>query len=426
MASLFTILVLCSWIIAVAEAGPAKCPVSKPWANSDGSKCCGSKWNGETCSGTYTSCSGGCTDWAPDICPMDFPYTDRNAGACCTEKIVDGICKGAKEYCANCVDAPEFKVVCEDDKIKVTLREEGRHEFKYPLIHTQTKCQFVKSDKQIDIAITDCGTTAEVDGDNIVYKNEIKFTDQKTGTALNTIHRGEKKVPIQCSYPRKGKTGDASWSIEGETVVTESSADGTGTLVFHLKAYEDDSYAKEETPPMKITGANINDAIYMEVSVVSKDPDMTLGIVDLIAADNNFVDGTQSVTLEMIKNGCKKDETLQYITYGADAKKKRFKFNSFEFSSQKGQKVYVNALVQVCTGAKKDECTQEKICPPKTKRRRREAPAIGEETPTGNKRYHVYQGPWISEGLSDINAVSSARMQQMCSVLPLTAAFFLQ
>ena len=41
----------------------------------------------------------------------------------------------------------------------------------------------------------------------------------------------------------------------------------------------------------------------LQVSVVSGDPDMTLGIVDLIAADDKFVDGTQTVTFEMIKDG---------------------------------------------------------------------------------------------------------------------------
>ena len=65
-----------------------------------------------------------------------------------------------------------------------------------------------------------------------------------------------------------GRTGDASWSIEGETVVTDDSVDGTGTLVFQLNAYEADDYAKKvEEYPMEL---NINDPLYIEVCSLNK------------------------------------------------------------------------------------------------------------------------------------------------------------
>ena len=60
-----------------------------------------------------------------------------------------------------------------------------------------------------------------------------------------------------------GRAGDASWSIEGETVVSGDSVDGTGTLVFQLDAYHADDYTeKVEEYPMEL---NINDPIHIEV-----------------------------------------------------------------------------------------------------------------------------------------------------------------
>ena len=50
------------------------------------------------------------------------------------------------------------------------------------------------------------------------------------------------------------------------------------------------------------------------------------------------------------------DSTITYVDVDpADDKKKRFSFNAFEFPSQKGETVYLHAVLQVCTGTDADK-----------------------------------------------------------------------
>ena len=48
------------------------------------------------------------------------------------------------------------------------------------ILQISDKCKFDKDATMITTLITDCGTTAEVIGDNIVYKNEVRFPNMST------------------------------------------------------------------------------------------------------------------------------------------------------------------------------------------------------------------------------------------------------
>ena len=63
-----------------------------------------------------------------------------------------------------------------------------------------------------------------------------------------------------------GKAGEASWSIQGETVVEGDSVKGTGTLVFQLNEYTTEDYdTKVDKYPRNL---QFYDLLYMEVRKV--------------------------------------------------------------------------------------------------------------------------------------------------------------
>ena len=60
------------------------------------------------------------------------------------------------------------------------------------MLQISAKCQFDKDATTITTKIHDCGTTAEVVGDNIVYKNEVRISN--TSAAIKKLRNNVDKL----------------------------------------------------------------------------------------------------------------------------------------------------------------------------------------------------------------------------------------
>lgn len=278
---------------------------------------------------------------------------------------------------------PVATVTCDEKEMKLTLAEKGSFE---TIRLNEKDCEFPGEVQEIKTDLEKCGTRAYFNSTHVIYKNEI------TGVAKTTDHTNgitrDFKLAFECSYSRTGATEYASWQVKGITVVD------AGSLRFVLDLYKDETFAdKVDKFPFELY---LNEDIYMQVTLDSLDPDLSLGVLNVQATNSESEDEAEgNLSYDLVKEGCIKDSTFRYIDTDSnsqplsDPKVKRFTFKSFNFL-ESTIAIYIHAVVKVCSVSNSSfGCTD--LC--SNGRRKR---SVDGKSELNDERFHVYQGPMVA------------------------------
>ena len=277
-------------------------------------------------------------------------------------------------------------VDCDGNAMKLSLAKKGSFE----TIRLKGKdCEFKGDSQEIKTDLDKCGTTVSFNNTHITYKNQMTGIPHNIDYN-NGIHRGgELKIGFECCYSRIGVTEHGSWEVAGETVVER--VEGAGSLRFLLDIYKGDNFAEKFVHfPFEFMSL-INDDIYMEVSLDSKDPHLFLVVVNVQATDGQTED-EGSLSYDLVREGCIEDSTFKFINTDSDSlplsKFKRFTFKAFSFLNHPSE-VYIHAVVKVCRISDNSfGCTD--LCT-KSKRKR----YVDATSDLNDEQFHVYQGPIV-------------------------------
>lgn len=295
------------------------------------------------------------------------------------------------------VDDVTAIVQCYTDKMTLTLSDINDVESYHLLDH---ECTFSGDEVGIDTPLNSCGTRSYYNETHIVYKN-ILFGVTR-GSENDVISRGDGNFEIayECSYMKTGNTDDIAWEARGHVRVAVK---GIGEFAFALDLFNDDSFEEKFNSSQYPVMLSLKDNIYLEVSLITTDDNLSLLVSDVKASDSpSGEEGSFSYSL--VQNGCIVDSTFEYIQM-EDPKTKRFTLKAFHFMSSDSV-VYLHAFVKICN-ASIENCSQSCTV---NKRSLRAA-----ET---SEKYHIFQGPFVTELLGgSARVVSGSSKRQPSSVI---------
>ncbi|CAN9506617.1 unnamed protein product [Ophioblennius macclurei] len=201
------------------------------------------------------------------------------------------------------------------------------------------KCSLASNETHImgSMSLHTCGTTMEDQGDFIVFKNEI--TSFELADAVIT-RRKTIKIGFSCQFPKTLSVSSSFSLSKSDYVFTESSF---GSFGYAFQIFRDGNFSEGVRPDEYPVAVQLMEKIYMGIQAKSDLPSVQLFVESCKATPDDNPEN--SMTYDLIKDGCTKDETL--LVHSSSSTSFNFEVQAFKFTGDYDQ-VYITCTVLLC------------------------------------------------------------------------------
>ncbi|NXL85121.1 CUZD1 protein, partial [Alectura lathami] len=226
-------------------------------------------------------------------------------------------------------------LTCSSDRMKIVLSKAFLDSLGYNETHLQLNdpfCRPVATDPVIfSFPLSSCGTTKTDDDLSIIYTNVVTFSETGIITRKKTV-----QIVAQCKM-KNNSTVEVIYITENTITQNITSA---GRYNVSMAFYDSDSF----TSPVLYSPyyVDLNQNLFAQVSLHSSDPNLLVFLDTCIASPQSDFG---SVTYDLIRSGCKKDDTV--VIYPPFEHYGRFKFNVFRFLRSLPL-VYLQCEILIC------------------------------------------------------------------------------
>ncbi|XP_051472672.1 CUB and zona pellucida-like domain-containing protein 1 [Apus apus] len=242
---------------------------------------------------------------------------------------------------------PDTFLTCTSESMKIVLSKSYLASLGYNETQLQLNdpsCRPLVTDSVIfSFPLASCGTTKKDEGHSITYTNIISLS------ATGSVITRQKNIEIIAKCKMENNSTLEVIYITKNNVIQNTTA--TGSYNVSMSFYDSDSFSQPvHQSPYYV---DLNQNLFAQVSLHSTDPNL-LVFVDTCIASPQADFG--SPTYDLIRSGCKKDDTV--VTYPPLKHYGRFKFNAFRFL-RSFPSVYLQCDIVICdSNATESRCTQ--------------------------------------------------------------------
>uniref|UniRef100_A0A8C5J7B4 CUB and zona pellucida-like domain-containing protein 1 n=1 Tax=Junco hyemalis TaxID=40217 RepID=A0A8C5J7B4_JUNHY len=231
---------------------------------------------------------------------------------------------------------PNTTLTCSSDSMRIVLSKPYLASLGFGEAHLQLNdpsCRPVVTDSVIfSFPLASCGTIKKDEGHSITYTNTISLA-----AAGSTITRQRStEIRAQCTMSNN-ETLELIYTTTNNAI--QKLAAG-GRYNVSMAFYESDLFSKPvQYSPYYV---DLNQTLFAEVTLHSTDPNLQVFIDTCTASPQP---GFGSLTYDLIRSGCNKDDTV--VTYPAFENHGRFKFRAFRFL-RSFPSVYLQCDIVIC------------------------------------------------------------------------------
>ncbi|XP_041317064.1 CUB and zona pellucida-like domain-containing protein 1 [Pyrgilauda ruficollis] len=231
---------------------------------------------------------------------------------------------------------PNTSLTCSSDSMRIVLSKSYLASLGFREAHLQLNdpsCRPVVTDSVIfSFPLASCGTIKKDEGHSITYTNTISLAP--AGSAI-TRHRNT-EITAQCTMSNN-ETLELIYTTTNNAIQNLAA---WGRYNVSMAFYESDLFSKPiQYSPYYV---DLNQTLFAEVTLHSTDPNLQVFIDTCTASPQP---GFGSLTYDLIRSGCNKDDTV--VTYPAFENHGRFKFRAFRFL-RSFPSVYLQCDVVIC------------------------------------------------------------------------------
>ncbi|XP_054133230.1 CUB and zona pellucida-like domain-containing protein 1 [Melozone crissalis] len=231
---------------------------------------------------------------------------------------------------------PNTTLTCSSDSMRIVLSKPYLASLGFGEAHLQLNdpsCRPVVTDSVIfSFPLASCGTVKKDEGHSITYTNTISLA-----AAGSTITRQRStEITAQCTMSNN-ETLELIYTTTNNAI-QQLAAEGRYNI--SMAFYESDLFSKPiQYSPYYV---DLNQTLFAEVTLHSTDPNLQVFIDTCTASPQP---GFGSLTYDLIRSGCNKDDTV--VTYPAFENHGRFKFRAFRFL-RSFPSVYLQCDIVIC------------------------------------------------------------------------------
>ncbi|XP_034716059.1 uncharacterized protein LOC117936763 [Etheostoma cragini] len=270
-------------------------------------------------------------------------------------------------------------VTCSPNKMTVALEKASMPDIDVNFLQLRdTSCSLTSNGTHIlgSMSFTTCGTKLEDKGDFLDFVNEI--TSFELANEI-IVRRKAVKIEISCKFPKSISISSYYNLGNSDYIFTESSF---GSFGYTFEVYTNSNFTSKvpaKAYPVVVTLLN---KIYMGIQAQSDLPNVSLFVESCKATPDDNPENT--LTYELIRNGCIKDETLK--VHPSNQTAFNFELTAFKFSGNYDE-VYITCSVILCeSGNALSRCAQGCVAQPARRRKR----SLHKETVS----HSITQGPF--------------------------------
>ncbi|XP_029354288.1 uncharacterized protein LOC115041120 [Echeneis naucrates] len=270
-------------------------------------------------------------------------------------------------------------VECSPNMMKVALDKAsmpGLNENFLKLI--DPSCSLTSNNTHImgSMSFSTCGTKVEDKGDFIIFKNKINSFELPSEVITR---RREVQIEFSCQFP-KAITVSSYYSLhKSDYIFTESSF---GTFGYTFEIFHDGNFTNKVDARAYPVEVQLLQKVFMGIEAKSELPNVKLYVESCKATPDDNPEN--SLSYDLIKNGCLKDETVKVHPSGQNSF--NFEIQAFKFTGPLLNQVYITCSVILCEPDNPfSRCAQGCLENPSRRRRR----GLGMETVD----HYITQGP---------------------------------
>lgn len=287
------------------------------------------------------------------------------------------------------------KVFCKSNQMTVSLEKASMPGIDSDFLQLQdSSCSLASNETHIwgTMSFSACGTTVEDKGDSIVFSNEIDSFVLPT----EVITRRKKvKIGFSCEFPKFISISTYFNLHQDDYIFTESTF---GSFGYTFEIYKDENFTSKVRSDEYPVQVKLFQMIYMSIQAKSDLERVHLFVESCKATPDQNPDN--ALSYDLIKDGCKTDETLVVKESSNADTVYNFAVQAFKFEGEYDQ-VYITCSVILC---EKDNdfsrCSQGCVKNANQARRRRRR-SLSKET--GD--HSITQGPFrfVEDDVFDVD-----------------------
>lgn len=362
----------------------------------------------------YNGCYTTCVSPAEDIvfpaaavkCPPPTSYrctTSLKSSCEDTSK-----CSGAKVCCFDgcrrrCVDSKSASslktegvtITCRKKEMQIDVERGLLNGFKSLYLNlNDPSCNGQDNETHFSLVapLMGCGTVSSHTDDAVVYSNSVTEIDVEYEGVISRMP--ELRIPFSCYYTKEGVTSTFG-IIPRKVKMTMDGGDTTTEFALEISVFKDQDYMLPygiRDFPLKVA---LNKPLYVQLAVDSPDTRLELREESCYATPTQNPDDDMKYFI--IRQSCASDSTVTY--YDAPRGIRRFSFDTFQFTGEYGNFVYLHCNLVVCNASKPTSRCSISCLNLEYPRRKRDA---GKEE--GVARAGLTEGPFILRRESDTAA----------------------
>ncbi|XP_044179784.1 ZP domain-containing protein-like [Acropora millepora] len=229
----------------------------------------------------------------------------------------------------------------------------------------------------LDVPLTGCGTNSRHSLSSVIYSNEALPAPPSARELVSHVPNFE--IPFYCYYDNSGVVTGVGLRPESKKVIF--SQKGFGKFSLSLELYPDESFADPYRQNDYPVTKKLREKIFFKASVDTIDDRLTILAKECYATPSQ--DKNSKPKYWIIHNGCKMDDTVDYIP--SDRKSDKFSLETFKFIGENAF-IFLHCQVRVCN-ASDEQSKCARVC---EGRRRRDVTVSAE---TADDVYPLAQGP---------------------------------
>ncbi|NWI65161.1 CUZD1 protein, partial [Todus mexicanus] len=231
---------------------------------------------------------------------------------------------------------PDTFLTCSSDSMKIVLSKSYLASLGFSETHAQLNdpsCRPTVTDSVIfSFPLTSCGTTKKDEGQSITYTNIVSLS------ATGSVITRQKSIQIIAKCRMENNSTLEVIYVTENSIIQNATA--VGRYNVSMSFYDSDSYSKPVRQyPYYV---DLNQTLFAQVSLHSTDPNLLVFVDTCIASPQPDFG---SLTYDLIKSGCNKDDTV--VNYPPLEHYGRFRFNAFKFL-RSSPSVYLQCDILIC------------------------------------------------------------------------------
>lgn len=286
-------------------------------------------------------------------------------------------------------------VTCKKEEMQIDVKRGLLNGFKpthLRLNDPSCKAQDNETHFSLIAPLMSCGTVSSHTDDAVVYSNTVKEEEVSYEGMITRIP--ELTIPFSCYYTKEGVTSTYG-IIPRKLKMTMDGGDSTTEFVLEISVFKDQEYLLPygiRDFPLKVA---LNKPLYVQLAVDSPDNRLELREEKCYATPTQ--DPDDSMKYDIIRQSCAVDSTVTY--YDAPRGVRRFSFDTFQFSGDYGNFVYLHCNLVVCNASEPTSRCSVNCLNLEFPRRKRDT---GNEK--GVAKAGLSEGPFIFQREADMGA----------------------